>query len=138
MSPGRCHRRATNGRNRRQGASSLNTAGALLLDCCLTIADSKIGGAMTSETRLLRPPILVFTICFWVVIIGGLVARVGGLRLLPLDLIFVGFAIGFVCHELGHVLFAAIGSIPIRLIQIGLGPLLWRSRFGETWLELRA
>ena len=93
---------------------------------------------MTSETRLLRPPILVFTISFWVVIIGGLVARVCGLRLLPLDLIFVGFAIGIACHELGHVLFAAIGSIPIRLIELGLGPLLWRGRFGETWLELRA
>jgi Peptidase family M50 len=98
----------------------------------------KFGGVMASESRRLQPPVLVFTICFWVGIIGGLVARVCGLRLLPFDLIFVGFAIGIVCHELGHLFFAAIGSIPIRLIVIGLGPLLLRRRFGKTLLELRA
>jgi hypothetical protein len=49
----------------------------------------------------------------------------------------VGWSIGIVFHELGHLTFAAIGSIPVYQIRIGAGPLLWRSRFGDTWLELR-
>jgi fatty acid desaturase len=49
----------------------------------------------------------------------------------------VGYSIGIVFHELGHLTFAAIGSIPVYQIRIGAGPLLWRSRFGDTWLELR-
>jgi hypothetical protein len=49
----------------------------------------------------------------------------------------LGFTIGAAFHELGHVLCAAIVSIPIRLIVVGVGPLLFRRRFGETWFELR-
>jgi hypothetical protein len=49
----------------------------------------------------------------------------------------VGWSIGIVFHELGHLTFAAIGSIPVYQIRIGAGPLLLRSRFGDTWLELR-
>lgn len=50
---------------------------------------------------------------------------------------FVGYVIGVVCHELGHALCAAIASIPVRRIQIGVGPVLLRHRFGEISLELR-
>jgi hypothetical protein len=50
----------------------------------------------------------------------------------------VGLAAGVICHELGHVTFAVIGSIPLHRIVIGAGPLLYRRRFGKTWLEVRA
>src|SRR5262249_54823295 len=50
---------------------------------------------------------------------------------------FAGYAVGAVCHELGHALCAAIGSIPIRRIQIGTGPILLHHRFREISLELR-
>src|SRR5262245_48204095 len=51
---------------------------------------------------------------------------------------FGGIAIGVVIHEMGHVAFATIGSIPLYRIVIGAGPLLYCRRFGETWLEVRA
>jgi peptidase M50-like protein len=46
-------------------------------------------------------------------------------------------AVAMVVHEGGHLLCGVIGSIPIRLVSIGLGPLLLRARVGETRLELR-
>jgi hypothetical protein len=49
----------------------------------------------------------------------------------------LGVVIGSACHELGHMLCAAIVSIPIHSIVVGSGPLLWRGRFGESWFELR-
>jgi len=79
-----------------------------------------------------------FVLCVAVLVICDLVARVNGLFWIRQYLWFVvGCAIGIACHELGHLLCAAIGSIPIRLMVVGDGPLLWRGRFGETWLELR-
>ncbi len=36
------------------------------------------------------------------------------------------------------MLCAVLLSLPIRLISIGIGPLLWRGRIGETRFELRA
>ena len=92
---------------------------------------------MTSERRLRPRTDLVFALCVLVVVICDLWARVHNFRIPPVDWFFVGLAIGVACHELGHLTFAAIGSIPIRLIVVGLGPLLWRGRFGETWVELR-
>lgn len=94
---------------------------------------------MRSGTGRLEPRMaLVLTTCVLVLVICYVEARVHSFRvpLLPLDLL-VGCAIGIACHELGHLTFAAVGSIPIRLIGVGAGPLLWRYRYGETWLELR-
>src|SRR5262249_9280283 len=90
---------------------------------------------MASERRRLQPrTALVFAAC---VVVAIIVDRARGFEILPLHWLFAGAAIGIVCHELGHLMCAAIGSIPIRLIVVGAGPLLWRSRFEETWLELR-
>jgi hypothetical protein len=50
----------------------------------------------------------------------------------------LGLVAGVACHELGHVLCAVPLSLPIRLISIGIGPLLWRGRIGEIQLQLRA
>jgi len=95
---------------------------------------------MTSGRGQLTPrmALVFFVVCLAVLMTWDLVARVNGLFWIRLVLWFVvGFAIGSACHELGHLLCAAIGSIPTRLIVVGHGPLLWRRRFGETWLEVR-
>jgi hypothetical protein len=55
----------------------------------------------------------------------------------PIFWFYAGFAIGTVVHEAGHLLCAMLGSIPIRLMSVGVGPVLLRGRIGETWLELR-
>ena len=80
----------------------------------------------------------VFIICVVVpAIICELAATVHGSWIERYLWLALGFAIGTACHELGHLLCAAAGSIPIRLIAVGVGPLLWHRRFGETWFELR-
>lgn len=50
----------------------------------------------------------------------------------------LGLVAGVACHEFGHMLCAALLSRPIRLISIGIGPLLWRRRISETQFELHA
>src|SRR5262245_60063937 len=93
---------------------------------------------MTSARGRLAPrTTLVFVLCLVLLICEELFARAHGIWFPSVLWFVVGLAIGVACHELGHVLCARIGSIQVRRIVIGLGPLLWRSRFGETWLELR-
>lgn len=48
-----------------------------------------------------------------------------------------GWTLGIVVHELGHAAFAAMASIAAYRIVIGVGPLLWRARLRDTWLEVR-
>jgi Zn-dependent protease len=50
----------------------------------------------------------------------------------------LGSVAGLVCHEFGHMLCALLLSLPIRLISIGIGPLLWRGRVRDTQFELHA
>jgi hypothetical protein len=50
----------------------------------------------------------------------------------------LGYAAGVAFHEFGHMACAALLSLPIRLVSIGRGPLLWRRRIGETEFELHA
>ncbi|MGY4504819.1 membrane-associated protease RseP (regulator of RpoE activity) [Bradyrhizobium sp. GM24.11] len=50
----------------------------------------------------------------------------------------VGLAAGIACHEFGHMLCAVLLSAPVQLVSIGIGPVLWRCRIGETRFELRA
>jgi hypothetical protein len=78
--------------------------------------------------------ILGFAICAAVV---AIVVMVHGLLIERFLWLALGVAMGLACHELGHTLCAAIVSFPIRLIAVGVGPLLWRRRSAETWLELR-
>jgi hypothetical protein len=49
----------------------------------------------------------------------------------------VGYVVGTLAHEAGHLLCAMIGSIPVRLVVIGSGPVLFRRRISELWLEFR-
>jgi ATP-dependent Clp protease adapter protein ClpS len=48
-----------------------------------------------------------------------------------------GLFAGCAAHEAGHLLCARIGSIPIRQIVIGWGPVLARGRVGKLRLEFR-
>ena len=50
----------------------------------------------------------------------------------------VGLAAGIACHELGHMLCAVLLSAPVQQVSIGIGPVLWHGRRGETRFELRA
>jgi Peptidase family M50 len=80
---------------------------------------------------------LVFVVSCAIGAFLGYAATAHGFRPALIAWFFVGYAMGIVCHELGHVLCAAIASIPVRCIQVGIGPILLRRRFGETSLELR-
>lgn len=97
---------------------------------------------MTSiKTWLQRLTAIFFAGCVVIAMINN--AGWGEVRFLLTLASFVatalaGLAIGVVVHELGHVTFAAIGSIPLYRIVIGAGPPLYRRRFGKTWLEVRA
>jgi len=49
----------------------------------------------------------------------------------------VGLIVAVAVHEAGHLLAAIVASIPIRLLSVGVGPLLLRGRIGRAQLELR-
>jgi hypothetical protein len=55
----------------------------------------------------------------------------------PVLAIFAVLALGLVVHEGGHLAFAALGSISVQLVSIGIGPPLLRARFGKTEFEVR-
>jgi Peptidase family M50 len=48
-----------------------------------------------------------------------------------------GVALGFVWHEAGHLLCATLGALPVRLMSVGVGPLLWSSHIGNVRFDLR-
>jgi hypothetical protein len=48
----------------------------------------------------------------------------------------VGLALGVIWHEAGHHLFARLSAIPVRLMSIGVGPLVWRSHVGDVRFDL--
>jgi hypothetical protein len=50
---------------------------------------------------------------------------------------FLGVALGLVWHEGGHLLCATLGGLPVRLVSVGIGPLLWRSHVGDARLDVR-
>jgi hypothetical protein len=52
-------------------------------------------------------------------------------------LLLLGLAIGTVAYKAGRVLWARVGSIPIRRIVIGRGPVLTRGRLGDMRVEVR-
>jgi len=54
-----------------------------------------------------------------------------------IGLFLLGLVVGIVTYKAGRVLWARFGSIPIRRIVIGRGPVLTRGRFGDMRLEVR-
>lgn len=58
-------------------------------------------------------------------------------EILSLVSVLFGLTIGLAFHEAGHMLCARLGSLPVRLVSIGIGPVLLHSRIGEMTLEFR-
>jgi hypothetical protein len=52
--------------------------------------------------------------------------------------IIISLALGAIVHEAGHFACAAAGSISVKLVAVGVGPVVLRSRLGKTEFELRA
>jgi hypothetical protein len=53
-------------------------------------------------------------------------------------LLFLGFIPGLFFHEFGHLWCGRLLSIQMYLLSVGVGPLLFRGRIGDTRLEVRA
>jgi hypothetical protein len=51
--------------------------------------------------------------------------------------VFLGIVIAVVVHEGGHLVCALAMRIPVRQVTVGVGPLVFRRRIGETHFELR-
>jgi hypothetical protein len=49
-----------------------------------------------------------------------------------------GWFLGVICHETGHFLGATAVGFPAYRVSYGMGPVLWRRRFNNTWFEIRA
>jgi hypothetical protein len=54
-----------------------------------------------------------------------------------IGLFLTGLVIGTVMYKVGRLLWARVGSIPIRRIIIGRGPVLTRGRLGDMRIEVR-
>jgi hypothetical protein len=91
------------------------------------------GGSMTAGWGQFEPrTTLVFAICL--LVLGGVLASIGsGIG----AWLFIGMEISIVCHELGHALFAVLGSMEVHAIMFGQGPLVWHRRFGDIRVEWR-
>jgi len=48
----------------------------------------------------------------------------------------VGTVLGLLWHEAGHLVCALLTGLPVRLVSVGVGPLLLRLRSGEARLDL--
>jgi hypothetical protein len=102
----------------------------------LMLSELETEGAMTGGWgQFERRTALIFAISL--LVIGGTLACIGS-RDSRFGLWFlIGMEISVVCHELGHALFAVLGSMEVHSIVFGGGPLLWHRRFGETRVEWR-
>jgi len=95
-----------------------------------------IGGLMTSA-RWLTARRRVLGAVIGLAIVHELMVMVPDLWSDPFLWLALGAAVGTAFHELGHMVAAVIVSIPVRLVVVGVGPVLWRCRFRETWFEFR-
>src|SRR5262245_20076066 len=50
----------------------------------------------------------------------------------------VGWLVGVLCHEIGHFVGATAAGFPVYRMSWGMGPVLLRRRFNDTWFEIRA
>jgi hypothetical protein len=89
-------------------------------------------------SRLSRQAESVLLLCLAVVLICAAVLTGDYWLLGIIASPVLGLVAGLACHEFGHMLCAVLLSLPIRLISIGLGPLLWRGRIGGIQFQLRA
>jgi Peptidase family M50 len=102
----------------------------------------RASGLASSKALTRKIPGTPTTAAFWlclgsVAIYGTLVSTWHLPAPPPVVWIFAGLVVGVVFHEGGHALCAVVSNIPVRLVSIGIGPLLLHGRVGETQLEWR-
>jgi hypothetical protein len=102
----------------------------------------RAAGLASSKALTRKIPGTPTTAAFWlylgsVGIYGALVSTSHLPAPPPVVWIFAGLVVGVVFHEGGHALCAVVSNIPVRLVSIGVGPLLLHGRIGETQLEWR-
>ena len=102
----------------------------------------RAAGLASSKALTRKIPGTPTTIAFWlclgsVGIYGALVSTWHLPAPAPVIWVFAGLVVGLVFHEGGHAFCAVLSNIPVRLISMGVGPLLLHGRVGETQLEWR-
>lgn len=97
-----------------------------------------MAAAYEPADRLARWIVLVALLCLATVLICVWVLTRGYWIPAVLASSAIGLAGGIACHEFGHMLCAMLLSAPVELVSIGIGPVLWHCRIGETRFELRA
>jgi Peptidase family M50 len=102
----------------------------------------RAAGLARSKALTRRIPGTATTAAFWlclgsVAIYGALVSTWHLPAPAPVVWVFAGLVVGVVFHEGGHALCALLSNIPVRLVSMGVGPLLLHGRVGETQLEWR-
>ena len=102
----------------------------------------RVAGLASSKALTRKIPGTPTTAAFWLCLgsVGVYGALVSTWQLPippPVVWIFAGLIVGLVFHEGGHALCAVLTNIPVRLVSIGIGPLLLHGRVGETQLEWR-
>lgn len=100
--------------------------------------EARMAAAHEPADRLARWIVLVALICLATVLICVWVLTRDYRIPAVLASSAVGLAAGIACHEFGHMLCAMLLSAPVQLVSIGIGPVLWHGRIGETRFELRA
>lgn len=100
--------------------------------------EARMAAAHEPADRLARWIVLVALLCLATVLICVWVLTRDYRIPAVLASSAVGLAAGIACHEFGHMLCAVLLSAPVQLVSIGIGPVLWHCRIGETRFELRA
>jgi hypothetical protein len=107
-------------------------------DARMLDAGSKMAAARDRTDSLARWALIVGLLCVAVVLICASVLTHDYWVPAVFASSALGLEAGIACHEFGHMLCAVLLSLPVRLVSIGIGPLLWRDRIGETRFELHA
>jgi hypothetical protein len=102
----------------------------------------RASGLASSKALTRKIPGTPTTAAFWLClgslgIYGALVSTWHLPAPAPVVWVFAGLEVGVVFHEGGHALCAVLSNIPVRLVSMGVGPLLLHGRVGETQLEWR-
>jgi hypothetical protein len=117
---------------------SLFVKAALMVTCARSMPEAQVAAAPDRTDSLAGWALIAVLLGVAVVLICASVLTHGYWVPAVFVAAALGLAGGIACHEFGHMLCAVLLSLPVRLVSIGVGPLLWRGRIGETRFELHA